>query len=213
MAKKNEAQANAEDSTPLAGKKSSPTRTRKEAEAANLRPLVPNDRKLAKKLERQKRDEAYARERVALETGDERYLPARDKGPIRRYVRDWLDARWSISEFLLPAMILFLGGVLILTFVRISDQVASIVMVGLMVLFYALLVVSIIEGVIVWLRMKKRLKKIYPNTPIPKGTWFYMYTRMVMARRWRSPKPQVERGQFPDPDGSRAAALKAKDAA
>ncbi|MFZ1382391.1 MAG: DUF3043 domain-containing protein [Scrofimicrobium sp.] len=212
MAKKNEEQTDITESSAPSNKKSTPTRSRREAELANRRPLVPNDRKLAKQIERQKRDEAYARERVALETGNERYLPVRDKGPIRRYVRDWIDARWSISEFLLPAMILFLGGVLILTFVKLDERFVSYVMVGLMVLFYALLAISVVEGIIVWLRMKSRLKKIYPDTPIPKGTWFYMYTRMVMARRWRSPKPQVARGDIPDPDGPRAAAKKADKA-
>ena len=63
--------------------KGRPTRSRKEAEEARRRPLVPTDRKLAKKQSKEKRAEAYARQQEALETGDERYLPVRDKGRPR----------------------------------------------------------------------------------------------------------------------------------
>ncbi len=212
MAKKNQDKTEAVEPVTTPGKKAAPTRSRKEAQAANQRPLVPTDRKMARQLDKKKRDEAFARERKALETGDERYLPARDKGKIRRYVRDWVDARWSISEFLLPAMLLFLAGVLGLSLIKINERTANVIILSLMALFYTMLLVSVIEATVVWQRMKRRLKRLYPNDPIPRGTWFYMYTRMVMARRWRSPKPQVARGQFPDPDGSRAAAKAAKQA-
>ena len=40
-----------------------------------------------------------AKQREALANGDERYLPARDKGPVRRFVRDYVDSRfWSRSS-------------------------------------------------------------------------------------------------------------------
>lgn len=177
--------------------KGRPTRSRKEAEAARARPLVPTDRKLAKEQSKAKRAEAYERERVALETGDERYLPARDKGKIRRYVRNYADARWSMAEFLLPAMLLFLGGMLVFSFVDLPGAAAEYLIVGLTVLFYGLLAASLIESLFVWRKVKKLLAAKYPGEPIPRGTWFYMYSRMLMARRWRSPKPMVKRGEFP----------------
>ncbi len=179
------------------GTKKGPTRTRKEAEAANLRPLVPNDRKLAKARQKEERNLAWARERQALQTGDERYLPMRDKGVIRRYIRNWVDARWSFSEFLLPAMVIFLGVMLVVSISGAQGPVLNAVMAALMILFYLLLIVGIIESIVVWQRMKRRLRKLYPDTPIPRGSWFYLYSRMLMARRWRSPKPQVSRGEFP----------------
>lgn len=179
--------------------KGRPTRTRKEAEAARRRPLVPNDRKEAKRIAKEKRDEAWARQQEALKTGDERYLPPRDKGPIRRYARDWVDARWSFSEWLLPAMLLFLVGMLTISFLPFSAQVQGVIVWALTILFYGLLLISLAEGVVVWWRMKQRLQKLYPNDPIPKGTWFYVYSRMLMIPRWRSPKPQVARGELPQP--------------
>ena len=45
-----------------------------------------------------------------MKRGDERYLPARDKGPVRRFVRDWIDARLCMAELLLPLLILIMVG-------------------------------------------------------------------------------------------------------
>ena len=44
--------------------------------------------------------------REGMKNGEERYLMARDKGPVRRFVRDFIDARVSIAEFLLPLLLL-----------------------------------------------------------------------------------------------------------
>lgn len=177
--------------------KGRPTRSRKEAEAARQRPLVPTDRKAAKEISRQKREEAYRREREALETGNERYLPVRDKGKVRRYYRDYIDARWSISEFLLPGMLIFLAGMLVISFVQIPGNGSEVIVIAITAIFYGLLFMSIIESLVIGPKIKKRVQAKYPNEVIPKGTWFYMYSRMLMARRWRSPKPQVARGEFP----------------
>ena len=178
-------------------KKGTPTRSRKEAEAARARPLVPKDRKLARQIEKQKRSESFAREQEALQTGDERYLPYRDKGRVKRFVRDWIDARWSASEFLLPAMLLFLITMLAVGFLAPNTSQTGIASLVFVAALYGLFIVSIGEATIVWFRLKKRIKTRYPDDAIPKGTWFYAYSRMLMARRWRSPKPQVGRGEFP----------------
>ena len=177
-------------------KKKGPTRSRKEAEAARQRPLVPTDRKLAKKQARAKKDEAWARQRRALETGDERYLPARDKGRVRRYTRDYIDSRWSFSEFLLPAMLIFLAAMLLISVVPLPTMVASRIILGVTIFFYLLLFGSFIEGYVVWHRIKKNIAQRWPKAEIPKGSWFYAYSRMMMARRWRSPKALVERGEL-----------------
>ena len=41
-----------------------------------------------------------------MAAGDPKYLPARDKGPQKKYVRDYVDARWSLGEVLLPMLVL-----------------------------------------------------------------------------------------------------------
>lgn len=193
-----------ESATVPHGKKGRPTRSRKEAEATRARPLVPKDRKLARQIEKRKRDEMFRRQQEALQTGDERYMPIRDKGRVRRFTRDWIDARWSFSELVLPFMVFFLIAMLVIGFVApeaSSSGVISVVFIGIL---YGLFALSILEGIYTWQRIKKRLKKRYPDDPIPKGTWFYMYSRMLMLRRFRSPRPQVGRGQYPAvPDQTR----------
>jgi len=187
--------------SPSAGtsqKKGRPTPSRRDAESRHNQPLVPADRKEAKRRSKQLRDAAYQREQEALETGDERYLPVRDKGRVRRFTRDWVDARWSVSEFVVPAMLLFLVAMLAASFIRTDTELIAQVIFGLTIAFYALLIVSLVEGVVVWQRLKRRIVRKWPEDAIPRGTWFYTYSRMVMARRWRSPKPQVGRGEFPD---------------
>ena len=177
-------------------RKGRPTPSRREAEARHNRPLVPADRKEAKRQAKIRRDEAYQRQQEALVTGDERYLPVRDKGRVRRYVRDWVDARWSASEFVVPVMLLFLVAMMAASFLQKSPEVANRIVMGMTFVFYGLLIVSVAEGVVVWMRLRRRIRTRYPDDTIPRGTWFYAYSRMVMARRWRSPKPQVDRGQF-----------------
>ena len=183
--------------SPDSTKKGRPTPTRKESEAARRKPLVPTDRKLAKQQAKQKRAEAYERERVALETGDERYLPIRDKGRIRRYIRNYVDARWSVAEFLLPAMLVFLGGMLLFSFIPLPGGISEYTIVGLTVLFYGMLIAALIESIFVWRKLKKLLAARYPGDEIPRGTWFYLFSRMLMAPRGRSPRPTVKRGEYP----------------
>jgi hypothetical protein len=61
-------------------------------------PLVPEDRKAARLQSRSTAVEERARLREALNTGEERYLPLRDKGPNRRYIRQFVDARWNLAS-------------------------------------------------------------------------------------------------------------------
>src|SRR5690349_155113 len=90
-----------------AGGKGRPTPSRKEAEAAaRERARAGMDKKAAQKLLREKRAESNRRMREGMKAGEEKYLPARDQGPVRRYVRDWVDSRISVAEFLLPLLIL-----------------------------------------------------------------------------------------------------------
>ena len=101
----NEQQAETVVTAPREGAKNRPTPKRKDQEAANRRPLVVADRKAAKSVDRKKRREAQLQQRDAMATGDDAHLPARDKGPVRRYIRDYVDARWNLGEFMLPVMI------------------------------------------------------------------------------------------------------------
>lgn len=167
------------------------TPTRKEREAANKRPLVPTDRKLAAKEARAANAAARERARVGLAAGDERYLPARDKGPQKKFARDWVDARFSIGELLIPIMLV----IILISFIQVpgSDPyiVANIAN-GIMWIFVAVLLVDVM---IMSARMKSRMVKKFGA--VERGVRWYAMMRTLQMRFMRMPKPQVARKQFP----------------
>lgn len=166
--------------------KGRPTPKRRDQEAANRRPLIADDRKIARQQHRQAVAEERARMRRALETGEEKYLPARDKGPQRRFARDYVDARWGIGEWLIIGVLVFLG----LSFIPTPTmQMASTI--GLLVFLFLV----ILEGFWVGYQVKKRLEEKF-GTMEP-GTRWYAAMRATQMRRMRLPKPQVKRGEFP----------------
>jgi hypothetical protein len=172
------------------GGKGRPTPSRKEAEARNRRPLVPDDRKEAKRIAREKRNEAYMKQRQAMVTGDERYLPLRDKGPVRRYARDYVDARWSIAEFFMP---LALVMILAMMFAGQFQQLANVLVLGM----YGILLVAIVDSLIMVQILKRKLRKKFGDDQIPAWTGFYAFGRSFYFRRMRQPKPQVGRREYP----------------
>ncbi|MBF4573463.1 DUF3043 domain-containing protein [Herbiconiux sp. VKM Ac-1786] len=164
------------------------TPTRKEREAANKRPLVPNDRKEATKDARRRQQELRERARVGMANGDEKYLPLRDKGPQRRYVRDYIDARFNLGEFIIPAMFV----VILLTLVPAPELQAG-VMLGL----YAFVLIVIGDCVFVNFRLMKKLRTKFGAENVERGLRWYATMRALQFRRLRLPKPQVKRGEFP----------------
>ncbi|MDF2092410.1 DUF3043 domain-containing protein [Knoellia sp. 3-2P3] len=170
------------------GAKNRPTPKRREQEAARKRPLVVADRKAAKREEQRGRREASARMRQALLTGDEAHLPARDKGPERRFIRDYVDARWNVGEFMLPVMLV----VLALSFVRQSWALLIV-----FVAVYGVLLVAVVDAVLMWRKVKKRLVAKFGADHLPRGGAMYAVMRAFQMRRSRMPKPQVARGQYP----------------
>ena len=175
------------------------TPKRKDAQARRLHPIVPTDRKAAKREARAKRDEAWERQRQAMITGDERYLPARDKGPIKRYIRDYVDARYSIGELFMPSMILLL----IITFgswmIRGSQAGPSLFTVYIMVALYLLFFAAVFDALICWRLVRRRLYTKFGEAKV-RGegmiVW-YIFARCMNLRRWRQPAPQVARRAYP----------------
>lgn len=174
----------------VSGKKNRPTPKRKDAQKANITPLVPADRKEAKKIAKQKRDEFYEKQRLAMLTGDERYLPPRDKGPVRRWVRNWVDARWSWAEFVFPLILVFL---FISLFVQGNRTYTTYILVILYFIFFTALVDSLIAT---WY-LKSRLKKRFKEEEIPPRIGFYAFMRMLLLPIMRTPRPQVKKGEWP----------------
>lgn len=172
----------------VSGGKGRPTPTRKEREAANLRPLVGSDRRAAAKESRAKMAEAREKARIGMAAGEEKFLPARDKGPQRRFIRDYVDARFSVGEILIPVMFL----VIILTFI--NNALAQLIgIVGLWLFF----LVAVVDGVILGFIVNRKLAAKFGADKVQNGNRWYAAMRGMQLRPMRLPKPQVKRGQFP----------------
>ncbi|MFC6233618.1 DUF3043 domain-containing protein [Leucobacter soli] len=168
--------------------KGRPTPSRKEAQAAKAQPLVGSRDKAAKKAQRQKDAELRERARVGMMQGDERYMTARDKGPQRRYVRDYVDARFSLGEFTIPLMLV----VLMLSFVPGQVQVISIMAI------WAFLFLAVLDAIVLGLRLRRKLAEKFGADKIQPGFRWYAAMRAFQFRMLRMPKPQVKRLQFPE---------------
>jgi hypothetical protein len=123
--------------------------------------------------------------REAMKTGDDRYLPARDQGPVRKFIRDYIDSRFWILELMLPAMIVFLvfgysGNATLASYANLALP--------------AMLLVVLFEGFRMRGKLRKELTRRFPDDS-QKGATMYAVMRALQVRFLRMPKPQVKVGQ------------------
>jgi len=166
------------------GGKGRPTPSRKEAEAARkarLKGTAPRSKSAA----RAQRAESSAKMREAMRTGDERYLPARDRGPVKRFVRDWIDSRFTVAEIVLPVLIV----AMVMGYVG-STQLA---LIGEGVVLVVIVVVAI-NLVLLRIGLRRELKRRFPDQAPWRGTTYYAVMRAMQLRFLRLPKPQVKIG-------------------
>jgi hypothetical protein len=188
--------------------KGRPTPKRKSAEAARKQPLVPTSRgggsrgKLGKPAKGATKEEKQAarlaaraervRSRELMMSGDERYLPARDKGPARRYVRDVVDSRWNLGELLLPVMLL----VVLLSWFGAAMKSPG-VTTAIFGVVYVMIFVAIIDAILMTRRVKKQIIERFGESAYVRGTAMYGVMRAFQLRRTRIPRPAIKRGEQP----------------
>lgn len=176
------------DEEPTVGK-GHPTPKRREAEAARKQSLkIPSDPKAAKKAAREREREARAKQREAMLAGVESALPPRDRGPVRRFTRNWVDGRRLFAEFFLPMVLV----VLILSLVpheptRIFASLS----------WYFLILILIADVIVLTFRLRKALTAEFPIKEERKGAVFYGVMRALQIRRLRVPVPMVGPGGKP----------------
>jgi hypothetical protein len=171
---------------PRLGGKGRPTPTRKEAEAAaRARARLPKDKKAAAKLLRERRAAENAKMREGMKAGDPRYLPKRDQGPVRQFIRDFVDARVSFAEFLLPLL-------LIIMFMQYSGTEQ---LMGFSNALWSITIILVfLDSIFLRFQLRRQLKRRFPDEPL-KGTTFYALLRALQIRFLRMPKPRVKLGQ------------------
>lgn len=168
------------------GGKGRPTPTRKEAEAAaKARAKVPRTRKEIAAAQRLARSQGSAKMRDAMKTGDERYLPARDRGPVKRFIRDYVDSRFSFVELMIP--------VLLVTTVLAWSGNPTLASYGNAALFGMLLLI-VVDMLRLRFRLRREISQRFPDAPL-KGTTYYAVMRSLQMKFMRLPKSQVKIGQ------------------
>ena len=168
---------------PVTGK-GKPTPTRKEQEAANRRPLVSTD----KKEQKAKLNAERERARIGMAAGEEKYLPMRDRGPQKKFARDYVDARFSVGELLIPVMVL----VILLSFID-DLAIQSAVLIGL----WSFFILAVIDCLAAAWMVRRKLAAKFGKDKVEKVTW-YTTMRALQFRGLRLPKPQVKRWAFPE---------------
>ena len=140
-----------------------------------------------RKADKLVRRAAMAERREKMMSGEDSYLLPRDKGPLRRYTRDIVDARRNLLGLFMPAALALVFVMLSLPSVEIQYYV-QFVMLGLVA-------VMVIDGVLIGRRVNKAVDAKFPDNS--ESGWklgFYAASRASQLRRMRAPRPQVERG-------------------
>jgi hypothetical protein len=169
------------------GGKGRPTPTRKQAEAARRERVKPTlDRRTAARREREARRAQAAKVRHALQTGDEANYTGRDRGPVRAFVRDYVDARRTVAEYFLPMLVV----VLVLSFF--PNRTAALLSAAI---WLATMVLVTLDLTLLGVRLKREIRTRFPDDP-NRGHVLYGVVRATQMRRFRLPKPRVKPGRF-----------------
>jgi Protein of unknown function (DUF3043) len=166
--------------------KGRPTPTRKEAEAAaRERARLAADPKAQRAAQKARRKSAMRELQQAYKSGDDAHLPERDKGPVKRLIRDLVDSRLGFAELFAPLLVVIL----------ILSAINPVMGQGMWITAVVLVLVDL-----VWVRFKVRreVRRRFPDKPL-KGVTYYALVRSLQLRLLRLPKSQVKIGQqLPD---------------
>ena len=165
--------------------KGRPTPKRSEVERRRRRPFnAPADRKAAYQHSKDRDRGDRARRQEAMKRGEEWALMPKDKGPVRKLVRDYVDSRRGISEYYMFGLVFF-AVLLFIPALRGSTLLIYIV--------WALLLVMVVESLIVGNRVVRLVNQRFPGEST-RGLRWYATTRGAMIRRMRIPAPTVKPG-------------------
>lgn len=178
--------------------KGRPTPKRREAEGRRRGPVPPPPRTTREAIRRSrgnkaerkelaaKRREIRVAQRERMMAGEEKYLPARDRGPVKAYVRDAIDSRRNLLGLFMPlAIVVFIA---LLAPNPGLQRYATL-------LCLVMLLAMIMEGVLNGRRLSRLARVKFPKETI-KGLsiGWYAFIRASQLRRLRIPKPRVRPG-------------------
>jgi hypothetical protein len=178
--------------------KGRPTPKRREAEGKRRGPVPPPPRttreairrargnKEERKALQAKRRELRLANRERMMSGDEKYLPARDRGPVKAYARDVIDSRRNLLGLFMPlAIVVFVAMIAPNRALQSYATMACLIM----------LIAMILEGVLNGRRITRVARAKFPNENIRGlSIGWYAFIRASQLRKLRIPKPRVKPG-------------------
>jgi Protein of unknown function (DUF3043) len=140
-----------------------------------------------RKAERVSRRAEMAERREKMMAGEDAYLLPRDKGPVRRFARDVVDARRNVLGLFMPAALVLIFVMLAVPSVQVQRLLSPAMLV--------LVLIMVIDGFIVGRKVNRLVDEKFPNNT--ESGWklgFYAASRASQLRRMRAPRPRVNRG-------------------
>ena len=147
-------------------------------------PKLSREERKADKIAR-RADMSERREKMMA--GEDAYLLPRDKGPVRGFVRNVVDARRNVLGLFMPAALGLIFVMLAVPSVAVQRLLSPAMLV--------LVLVMVIDGFIVGRKVNRLVDEKFPdNTESGWKLGFYAASRASQLRRMRAPRPQVNRG-------------------
>jgi len=191
--------ATASPETPVVGK-GRPTPKRSQAQGRRgpvapppktQREAIKRTKEVGKTLTKDERRQQSAERRERMMRGDDAHVLPRDRGVVRAYVRDLTDARRNVAGVLLPAALL--------SFVILFIRNPTVQLIGPFVLLIAILA-AVVDSIIFGRQLSRLVAGKFPKgdptglSTRPRSLGFYAFNRACLIRKWRVPRPRVNRG-------------------
>ncbi|RJQ80551.1 DUF3043 domain-containing protein [Pseudonocardiaceae bacterium YIM PH 21723] len=169
------------------------TPKRREAEGKRRGPVAPPPKTQREALKRmrgnkEERRKASADRRERIMRGDDSALLPRDRGPVKAFVRDLVDARRNLSGAFMPVALLalpvvFLGG----KYLIITQYISYV--------FFVMMLIVVIEGLFLSKMVVRRVREKFPDAK-DRGfsLGWYATMRAMQYRRLRAPRARVKHG-------------------
>jgi hypothetical protein len=174
--------------------KGRPTPKRRDAEGRRRGPAPPPPKtqresaRLARqnRANRAERRKESADRRSRMLAGDQSALMARDRGPVKAYVRDVVDSRRHLVGLFMP-----LAGLVLLSVTMPLPQIQQIISYVCM----ALMLSMALEATLLGRRVVAKARERFPKEDIRGlSLGWYVFARASQIRRLRVPKPRVQIG-------------------
>jgi hypothetical protein len=174
------------DKEPRRGPVGPPPKTQREA--------LKRAKTTGKSMTKEERKVAAASRRERMMRGDDAAVLPRDRGPVRRFVRDLVDARRYLAGLLLTGLVVSC----------LLSTVSPAVQVYAMLVMFVALLASIADSVILGRQVSRRVQQKFPKGD-PTGIstkgfslGYYAFNRAMLPRRWRAPRARTRPGEAVD---------------